>query len=193
MDKSAQIECFGIYKEFYKQQGIFSSPKEKKKRVRTIQNYSSDGKLNGESRWFFQNGQIEYQENYQADQLHGVRLSLFISSSVEQLVGSLFHMQLSRAWYENGQLEYERQWKEGVLHGHNKEWYPDGSIKTHEKWRSGVREEVIIGDGKPVSRPRSFLLGNRFGAASNVGLGPSRGLDWLSLDGSSKSVPIWRG
>jgi hypothetical protein len=93
MCKSAQINVFGSFKDFYtpltpprsdgagphKPLSTFPSnpallqQPPKTSIVRTMQRYGVDSQLDGESLWYFRNGKVECQEHYQLDQLHGVQ------------------------------------------------------------------------------------------------------------------------
>lgn len=68
MNRELQVALFKSFKDFYQP----SSPG-KKRQLRTVNNYNESGQLDGESRWYFPDGQIEDQEHYRSDLLHGVR------------------------------------------------------------------------------------------------------------------------
>lgn len=201
MCKSTQITVFGSFKDYYAPLTPPSPPSRaslsssssssslhqppKTTILRTLQRYGTHSQLDGESLWYFRNGNMECQEHYQLDQLHGP----------------------ARTWYESGQMESEREWSEGALQGQIREWYPNGSLKTHEVWRSGVREKIIVADGRTLTdRTRDFLFGSRLRTNASMATGSAAagngrqgaGLDWLSLDGVSsssggRSRSAWRG
>ena len=57
-----------------------------------IEEYYKDGKLNGLSTWWYENGQKEIENHYKDGKLNG----------------------LSTCWYENGQIEGEGFFKDGI-------------------------------------------------------------------------------
>ena len=57
-----------------------------------IEEYYKDGKLNGLSTWWYENGQKECEIHYKDEKLNG----------------------LSTCWYENGQIEGEGFFKDGI-------------------------------------------------------------------------------
>ena len=57
-----------------------------------IEEYYKDGKLNGLSTWWYENGQKELENHYKDGKLNG----------------------LSTCWYENGQIEGEGFFKDGI-------------------------------------------------------------------------------
>ena len=60
----------------------------------------------GSHKYWYDNGQINYEENYKDGKRHG----------------------LYKRWYENGQVMYEYNYKDGKHHGLYKRWYDNGQI-----------------------------------------------------------------
>ena len=58
---------------------------------RNLENYNSKGERDGKSTWYYENGQLEREENYK----DGIRDGKWTY------------------YYENGQIEWERNYKDG--------------------------------------------------------------------------------
>lgn len=74
-----------------------------------------DGKRDGWSRFWYENGQLEVEAIYKDGRLEG----------------------LQRRWYENGQLKIERPFKEGKAEGVTRRWHEDGQFHFESCWVNG--------------------------------------------------------
>ena len=82
-----------------------------------IEEYYKDGKLNGLSTWWYENGQKEIENHYKDGKLNG----------------------LSILWYENGQKELENHYKDGKLNGLGTCWHENGQIEGKGFFKDGVQ------------------------------------------------------
>ena len=80
-----------------------------------MQNYCKNGKLDGECKTWYRNGQIEFQEFYKDDMRDGD----------------------TKCWWPNGQLEYHDVYSQGILHGECKSWDRNGHLKFRRFYRDG--------------------------------------------------------
>ena len=127
----------GFYTDYYDlvndQQGYFEE-------------YYKDGKLNGLSTWWYENGQKECENHYKDGKLNG----------------------LSTWWYENGQKEYEIHYKDGKLNGLSTWWYENGQIECEGFFKDGIEvddpeseldeNELPFSSNGPVAFINNFCL-----------------------------------
>ena len=84
--------------------------------------YLKEGKLDGSSKKWYRNGQLEYKTNSindENDRLH--------------IENDRLHIE----WYENGQLKSERNYKEGKENGFQKQWYESGQLQSEASFKDG--------------------------------------------------------
>ena len=77
--------------------------------------YLKEGKLDGSSKKWYRNGQLEYKTNSINDE------------------NDRLHIE----WYENGQLKSERNYKEGKENGFQKQWYKSGQLQSEASFKDG--------------------------------------------------------
>ena len=79
-----------------------------------LENYK-DGVAHGLCEGYYENGQLSYSENYKNDYPHG----------------------LCKGYYENGQLEYSENYKDGELHGLLEHYYENGQMERYGNFVNG--------------------------------------------------------
>lgn len=92
---------------------------DKEKTQLEIELFLKDGKRNGLTTEYFENGSLRYKRNYKDDEQHG-----------------LFE------WYhDNGQLREKTTFKEGKIDGQWEEYDEDGQLLSKETWKDGVKQD----------------------------------------------------
>ncbi|MBG0780794.1 MAG: toxin-antitoxin system YwqK family antitoxin [Bacteroidales bacterium] len=74
-----------------------------------------NGKLNGNSKSWYPNGQLKYSLNYEMGKLNGD----------------------ANYWYSNGQIKHKFSYKKGVLDGADTTWYKNGNVNFWGSYSSG--------------------------------------------------------
>lgn len=91
-----------------------------------------DGKKNGDGREFHDNGNPYYDGNYQNNQPHGDKLTIFHPNKQAWYIGSMDEGQKQghgTEFYDNGQILYSGNWHQNEPHGENVTIYnSDGSV-----------------------------------------------------------------
>jgi hypothetical protein len=91
-----------------------------------------DGKKNGDGREFHSNGNPYYDGNYQNNQPHGDKLTIFHPNKQAWYSGSMEEGQKQghgTEFYENGQILYSGNWHQNEPHGENVKIHnSDGSV-----------------------------------------------------------------
>jgi len=82
-----------------------------------IENHFKDGKLNGKSKYWYKNGQLEQIVNYK----NGVVSGLY------------------RAYWENGSIKQESNWINGIQSGKTEFWYSNGKKEQEYIVKNGVK------------------------------------------------------
>lgn len=77
-----------------------------------------NGKEDGLHRYWYDNGQLWYENNFKDCQLHGVQ----------------------RGWHEDGRLYYETNWKHGKKYGLHRQWYENGQLKYEVNYKENKKE-----------------------------------------------------
>ena len=92
--------------------------------------YKEDKKVGQHKRWY-NNGQLEREENF---------------NNQGELNGLL------SSWSENGQINFERYYKNGEREGVWKEWYENGQLKSETVYKDGYRVSIKewYEDGEPM-------------------------------------------
>ena len=89
--------------------------------------------------WYYDNGQINYQKQYQNDKLHGDYICYYKNGKIQQ------HYQYKNDkrygdciwYYESGQIWYQQQYKNDKRHGDYIGYYESGKIKYHYQYKNG--------------------------------------------------------
>ena len=77
------------------------------------QKYYKEGKLDGESKELYENGQIWIQKYYKEGKLDGEY----------------------KKWYMNGRLSIQKYYKDGKAHGEYKSWYSNGQLSIQANYK----------------------------------------------------------
>jgi len=104
--------------------------------------FFKDGKLEGENKRWWNNGQLSYQCFYKNAMIEGEYKNWYENG---QLWVQSFYKDgklegESKDWYENGQLFTRCFYKGGELEGEYKEWYGNGQLRVHCFHKNGVEE-----------------------------------------------------
>ena len=93
------------------------------------------GVLDGESKEWYDNGQLEHVWTYKNGKLNGRSCSWYKSGKVLGVFnyheGALEG--LGQMWYENGKLLREETYNHGRFHGLRRKWYENGNLCIH-RW-----------------------------------------------------------
>ena len=112
-----------------------------------------DGQKNGEGREFHANGNPYYDGNYQNNQPHSDKLTIFHSNKKPLYTGAMHEGSKQgngTEFYDNGQILYSGNWDKNEPHGENVTIYnSDGSVmfegrKMPEETIVTVTEETIV-------------------------------------------------
>lgn len=129
---------------------IFSCNRERI--VNKIDNYKSigylkDGKKQGKSKLFYENGTLKEKGRWDNDQQTG-KWEYF--DSLGNIIGiayfknNLQHGE-TKLYYPNGILKEESYWKNGLLNGLSKVYYITGILNEESKWKEGKKDgEALI-------------------------------------------------
>ena len=98
-----------------------------------------DGKQNGESVYYYENGTIRQVGNWKNDLEHGIFKKYHSNGQIAEIYeareGGLFGE--AKGYYSNGKLEYEIIYENGVAEGESKYYYENGSIKEIKEHKNG--------------------------------------------------------
>lgn len=106
-----------------------------------VASYRNDT-LDGQRTLYYENGQLQYTENYDMGQFHGPYRAYYPSGQLK-LEQQYFNNRLegeSRAWYENGQLKEVVQFEQNQENGPFREYYPNGQLKAEGTYLEGDNE-----------------------------------------------------
>jgi len=122
----------GFYTNYYDrvndQQGYFEE-------------YYKDGKLNGLSAWWYENGQKECEKHYKDGKLNGLS-TWWYENGQKELENHYKDGKLNGLcilWYENGQKELENHYKDGKTNGLSTCWYENGQIEGEGFFKDGIQ------------------------------------------------------
>lgn len=115
-----------------KREGLWSEERRDSK-VKFEKNLEN-GKLNGNSKHWFKNGNIKSDEDYKDGKLDG----------------------RVRKWFKNGNIKSDFNYKGGELHGNCKEWFKNGEIKDDINYKDGK----LHGLCKSLYEEEGFILDN---------------------------------
>ena len=105
------------------------------------ENHYKDGKLNGLSTWWYENGQKKNENHYKDGKLNGLSTWWYENGQKETenhyKDGKLNG--LSILWYENGQKELENHYKDGKLNGLSTCWHENGQIEGEGFFKDGIQ------------------------------------------------------
>lgn len=121
-----------------------------------VENYTStqrkleiqirDGRADGLSRGFYDNGQIEVEESFQKGVSHGLRTRWHangVKKSEATIVNGVINGRFMQ-WYENGVKAAEVPIKAGLAHGLARSWYPSGALKSRVPYKEGEAGDVAF-------------------------------------------------
>jgi len=110
------------------------------------------GKLNGQSKGWYRDGQLQVAEIFVDGSSHGMRVKWHRNGrkSVEDAIENGVLNGPCRKWHDNGQLAEEMSMVDGKADGRALSWHPDGSQKaeatlamgkvlTQQFWEVGVK------------------------------------------------------
>ncbi len=129
MDKYCQhAQPHGIIETYY----IFTKKKKDKK------NYK-EGKLEGIQKFWYDNGQLYYENNYKNGKLNGIQKFWYDNGQLyyEENYKNGKKEGIQKGWYDNGQLLYENNYKEGKAEGKQKRWYNNGILTFEQNYENG--------------------------------------------------------
>jgi antitoxin component YwqK of YwqJK toxin-antitoxin module len=117
----------------------------------------SNGLLEGLSKGWYTNGQLQVTESFSKGMSEGTRLKYYPNGArmSEALVVHGRLQGVYKKWNEDGVLMERMEMKDGVPEGVSREWFPTGFLKV----------EATISDGKVVSR-RDYKDGETRGPES---------------------------
>ena len=103
-----------------------------------------DGKLDGLSTGWYENGQKEYEINYKDGKVDGLATGWYENGQkkYENNWKDGDRDGLSTSWYENGQKELEHNYKDGEKDGLSTSWYENGQKEYENNWKDGKRDEL---------------------------------------------------
>lgn len=103
-----------------------------------------NGKLNGESVWYTQKGQLAVKGNYKDDVLDGTYTRWHPNgkmASEEHYVNGKLDGEVKK-WFDNGQLFQEGQYSEGMMDGQWFIFYPSGALAGKAEYKMGTGKQV---------------------------------------------------
>lgn len=114
-----------------------------------------DGRADGISRGWYENGQIEVEEFFVNGVSNGLRSRWYENGSKKSeapiedgVISGLF-----RQWHENGNLAAVVAMQDGKNHGLAEAWYPSGALKSRVQFVDGVAgEKEFFSDDVSVAR-----------------------------------------
>ena len=92
-------------------------------------------------RYYYKNGQLGLEVEYQNGQLHGTNKAYYDNGQLsweEEYQNGQFHGTCKR-YYDNGQLYWEQEYQNGQYHGTSKRYYENGQLEWEHKYQNGVR------------------------------------------------------
>ena len=92
--------------------------------IKLIQHHNSNGKLNGLTISYYENGTISSEEHFKDGELDGK----------------------FTAYYKNGNLQFVRNYSNGKLNGLSVYYYENGSIKAELQYNEGNTEKKVVYD-----------------------------------------------
>ena len=118
------------------------------------------GKLNGQSKGWYRDGQLQVAEIFVDGSSHGMRVKWHRNGrkSVEDAIENGVLNGPCRKWHDNGQLAEEMSMVDGKADGRALSWHPDGSQKaevtlamgkvlTQQFWEVGVKPAKQLEQG----------------------------------------------
>lgn len=104
-----------------------------------------DGRAHGVSHGWYENGQMEVEENFTVGVSNGVRTRWYDNGEKKSeativdgvIVGVFTH------WYESGSRSAEVEMKDGELHGVALAWFPSGYLKSRTPYVDGVAGTAV--------------------------------------------------
>ncbi len=102
------------------------------------------GKLNGESVWYTQKGQLAVKGTYKDDVLDGTYTRWHPNgkmASEEHYVNGKLDGEVKK-WFDNGQLFQEGQYAEGMMDGQWFIFYPSGALAGKAEYKMGTGKQV---------------------------------------------------
>ena len=106
-----------------------------------IEEYYKDGKLNGLSTWWYENGQKQNEDHYKDGKLNGLS-TWWYENGQKELENHYKDGKLNGLcilWYENGQKELENHYKDGKTNGLSTCWYENGQIEGEGFFKEGIQ------------------------------------------------------
>lgn len=130
-----------------------------------VENYTKDarkleipireGKANGLSRGWFENGQQEVEETFLDGVSHGLRTRWYPDGrkKSEALISAGTMTGRFREWHSNGQKAAEVEMVDGQPHGPAEAWHPSGRLKSRVELDHGTpARKEFFPDTDPVAR-----------------------------------------
>jgi len=113
--------------------------------VLTIENFKN-GLIDGESKWYYENGQKKSEGFYKEGKQEGITKSWHPNGQIKyevNVINDLYEGPL-KVYFENGKVEYDKNYVQGKLEGKSTEYYESGKMKKMEFWKDGLLEGPSI-------------------------------------------------
>ena len=125
---------------------VYIPPEPRNPRVECT--YDEHGKLHGNYKRWYSNGQLYVDSNYEHDKYHGNRkvwyrngqLMIDETYELDNLHGN------RKWWHENGQLYEDENYEHGKRHGNRKEWHQNGKLTNDVEYKDGkeIRDNLKV-------------------------------------------------
>ena len=99
-----------------------------------------NGKIDGEARIYYENGNLKFVGNYKNGLKNGVSKDYYENGQLKALkeydseIGKWFHGKCEK-WHNNGEKQVEANYYDGYKNGKYKAWYKNGNIKFEGVYR----------------------------------------------------------
>ncbi len=106
-----------------------------------------EGRIDGLSRGFYENGQLQIEERFRAGVSHGLRTKWRADGSklsAGKIVNGVFDGKFVK-WHPNGTISQEISMKEGQAHGVSKSWDEEGGLLSEVSMTQGVPDTLPPG------------------------------------------------
>ncbi len=118
------------------------------------------GKVDGLSRGWYENGQLEVQETFVAGTSHGPRTRWFANGQ-ERSEEKIEHGVVTGpyvAWHESGQKAVEMTLRNGQPDGLALAWFPNGALKSETRFVDGKMQDRKFLPASPATATDAKLL-----------------------------------
>lgn len=115
---------------------------------KTINGFKFDEKEDGVWKWWHDNGQLSWEENWKDGKQNGIRRSWRANGKLHAKDSFVDGKKNGRSlqWYDTGEFESQGFWKNNKKHGHWIRWLEDGTPWVDENWKDGEEVEKTYFD-----------------------------------------------